>query len=1394
MGSLTDANSASVEFTDIVARFDDDVLTVRVEEGVRRVRLSALNTESGVWELVQVTHLSGEAGYIKLRVPDGRTRQELKVEVSTSDPFPYHYYSGKSSFGQTTSLDEAAARQFGVDDIQRSDPQEADPEGGEGSEVVESDIWHIQGERLYFFNQLRGLQIFDLNGDPEPTKLGSLRLPAVGEQMYVLDDRYTILLAAWNSRNQSEVILAEYDETNGLREAHRIGLPGNIAETRLIGDMLYVVTRFSEYTMIEEPAGGGDGGTGNGGTVKRWVYKTGLDLTVIDFSDPAAPRELEGLQLSEQDTWGFYNAQVAATSTHILVSTTNYANQRAASDVFVIDISDQKQAPELVAEVPVAGSIADKFKMRLEDNVLTTVSQVNDWSDRRFETAVETFEIGAEHEDGFNPLDEVRLGVGEQLFATRFDGDRLYIVTFLRIDPFWVVDLADPGNLRILGELEVPGFSRYLQPVGDNILAIGVEDRVVTASLFNATDPSNPLLLSRVSMGEGFSWSEANYDEKAISFNEAEGLLLVPYQSYNNGESEQRVQIIDVAADSLTKRGTIDHGFPPRRAGVWNNRIVSVSGRELIVVDAANRDHPAVLSNTVIAWNADRVIEAGGYLFQLEEGAYSYWETDSPSNSLRVTTAEDPDTVVSELALGGGVIIGSDFRDGCLYLLASEVNHVPYKDGEGNEVTRPERTLRMAVVDISDPSSVKVLGETDYKMPGDEKGDHHHFGAGELKPIWLPGGEIAWSTSGSNYSPCRWCFTDTVLRADVGIPIYQQPQVEVHVVDVSDKASPVFVSSSIVSAENSWSYSKPFLLNGNQIAYSYQKNTWLVKKERYLNEHCLRVVDLENPAKPVMLDEVSIPGRLSSVVRTEGGGTVLITEAQQSALGETPQDRWWQDAYLQASVYDGVSTFILDEVLIPGGGNASPVFDGASSFRQVRSENSSWLLLGYVWDQSTGLFVKSGTVSMEKPVSQLAVFDGIVFGWQWPSSLIGVDISDPLVPGQVEKFPLASNLWVKLERIQVDRSAGAWLPTGRYGVEFMHFSGAFDQAAGSPGPVPPNEDNGAWIDVSLNAIQSTDSESDGRYAGFLSSANGKRIKGYFEKINVRPTGTFSAKMLFGNTSYLIKGNLEDGRYSGIVTAETGGAAQVNLRLVQTAFGSYEIEGTVQAGSQTANVQAIRAGEMENHADAYTLLVPGENDASAPKGNGFGTMKITARGKAKIRGMLGDGNKWTAKCAVTPDGEMPLYVSLYNGAGSLGGMVRFRNVNGVSDCDGKVHWRKPGSFDLKRDLIGSSFSSDIGPLIGELPDKLPNLELKMGLGPAAFSNDFEWRSYNEVWRAGPDRLKIRVSPRNGRVWGKLLQGDTQFKICGVVFQKQGLFAGIAQTEGTSPQSLVILPSE
>lgn len=141
---------------------------------------------------------------------------------------------------------------------------------------------------------------------------------------------------------------------------------------------------------------------------------------------------------------------------------------------------------------------------------------------------------------------------GEDIFAVRFLGDRGYIVTFERIDPLYVIDLADPITPKVLGALEIPGFSSYLHPL-DNGYLIGVGqqvnlnnisgngdviDEVVTQegmkiSLFNVSDPTNPVEVN--SIVKPSSYTPVEYDYRALSVlnNNGSYQFALPVENWN---------------------------------------------------------------------------------------------------------------------------------------------------------------------------------------------------------------------------------------------------------------------------------------------------------------------------------------------------------------------------------------------------------------------------------------------------------------------------------------------------------------------------------------------------------------------------------------------------------------------------------------------------------------------------------------------------------------------------------------------------------------------------------------------------------------------------------------------------------------------------------------------
>jgi hypothetical protein len=102
---------------------------------------------------------------------------------------------------------------------------------------------------------------------------------------------------------------------------------------------------------------------------------------------------------------------------------------------------------------------------------------------------------------------------GESIYGVRFKGERGYVVTFVRVDPLYSLDLSDPTDPLILGELEIEGFSDYLHPVGDDLLVgVGMQAETdedlgntwfqgVQVGLFDVSSPSAPVLLNLEEIG-----------------------------------------------------------------------------------------------------------------------------------------------------------------------------------------------------------------------------------------------------------------------------------------------------------------------------------------------------------------------------------------------------------------------------------------------------------------------------------------------------------------------------------------------------------------------------------------------------------------------------------------------------------------------------------------------------------------------------------------------------------------------------------------------------------------------------------------------------------------------------------------------------------------------------
>ncbi|MEE3316013.1 MAG: beta-propeller domain-containing protein [Candidatus Thermoplasmatota archaeon] len=288
-----------------------------------------------------------------------------------------------------------------------------------------------------------------------------------------------------------------------------------------------------------------------------------------------------------------------------------------ATNIHVFDISDPSETT-YVASGRVSGTVQDQFSISEHNGVIRVATTEDAWGRWWLETDEWTgpnnnvFTLAASEcmipegcDDESSEMVQIGhvgdIAPGERIWSARFVGERAYLVTFQNIDPLWVIDLTNPTNPVILGELEVPGVSTYIHPVDSNTLltigigpgpdGLGLDWSVTQVSLFDVSDPTNPTLADSLQLspsyededcdewGCGWSWSysEATYEHKAFTYWAPEQLLAVPLSTYRYTYDEIEIdgrtytysgyefvstlELIDVDAENgtLSTHGMVNH-------------------------------------------------------------------------------------------------------------------------------------------------------------------------------------------------------------------------------------------------------------------------------------------------------------------------------------------------------------------------------------------------------------------------------------------------------------------------------------------------------------------------------------------------------------------------------------------------------------------------------------------------------------------------------------------------------------------------------------------------------------------------------------------------------------------------------------------------------------------
>jgi len=343
-----------------------------------------------------------------------------------------------------------------------------------------------------------------------------------------------------------------------------VTLNGTFIGARLIGNFAYLVTSTPAWANQTLPLTVVNG---------RQMQTVATQVFHSDISDRAfSYTTILALDTNQDNPAPTVETYLLGTSSTIYVSLTN---------IFLTQPIWDGQSGTVLHRISVNGSsVKYEATGTVPGHVLNQYSM--DENQGYFRVATSSSGFGSSLETNVYVLNEnlrtvgrlEGLSPGELFYAARFMGDRAYLVTYHNTDPLYVLDLHNPSSPTVMGSLIVAGYSDFLQPYDQTHLIgigkVGVHT-TVKVSLFNVTDPTNPVETATYTTSSWYSDSPALKDAKAVLFDKTNSLLVIPidgsqYAYYqpaststgqcSNGSS---AYVFNVTSASLILRGTVTH-------------------------------------------------------------------------------------------------------------------------------------------------------------------------------------------------------------------------------------------------------------------------------------------------------------------------------------------------------------------------------------------------------------------------------------------------------------------------------------------------------------------------------------------------------------------------------------------------------------------------------------------------------------------------------------------------------------------------------------------------------------------------------------------------------------------------------------------------------------------
>jgi len=516
--------------------------------------------------------------YLVEQATEGQNRSD-GGGILFSDGFAEEDFDASPLGSPTADTDDAADGDYSTTNVQELG-------------VDESDIVKNDSDTIFVLdnNTVRIVQATPAEG---VTELASLDIAESGDSLYLYGDtlvalsRQYIYYTYWDTTESAAV-----EATNGSIMPYHDGVEttvtiidvsdpahpqvdttltfeGRLVSSRMIEDRLYVVmTTTPRLPLDPTPAAleamtlddwlpdytreDADGGSETG-DIADWqdYYRPGspdgygmTTVVTVDVDDPDTKFASTAISADA----GLLYASTEA----LYVTDTDYAWDTFSSrtDTILHKLAFSDTGTDYVASGLVQGRVLNQYSLGEHEDYLRVATTNDEWTSAGGSLDNNIYVLG-ESGTSLEVVGKIEnIAPGEEIYSARFLGDRGFLVTFRRVDPLFAIDLSDPTNPEIVGELKVPGYSDHIQMLDENhLLTIGkdAEDagtfawiQGVQLSIFDVTNMTKPTLLHKEVIGGRGTNSEANYNPKAFNYFASRGLLAFPIDYYSSGTTDSQ--------------------------------------------------------------------------------------------------------------------------------------------------------------------------------------------------------------------------------------------------------------------------------------------------------------------------------------------------------------------------------------------------------------------------------------------------------------------------------------------------------------------------------------------------------------------------------------------------------------------------------------------------------------------------------------------------------------------------------------------------------------------------------------------------------------------------------------------------------------------------------------